>query len=177
MTDISDEDKKLFRDSMVDVELTRTDKRESVLSIPKDSQRILAINNHTPQASRLSYSQIRPENCPATFKKVGIQDKTFKKLRRGQIRFELETDLHRMTLLDAEINVLDLINHAYELNIICIKIIHGRGLHSKPGDLTLRDMVRYLLTQIDEVLAFSACPPGQGGEGAVLVLLRRNKCD
>ena len=58
----------------------------------------------------------------------------------------------------------------------CLRIVHGVGYGSK-GQGVLRDMVRRWLKQRPEVMAFVQCPPNDGDEGAVRVLVTQQKRD
>ena len=53
----------------------------------------------------------------------------------------------------------------------CVRIVHGKGLHSDSGVPVLKNLVDRLLRQRADVLAFHSAPAAQGGHGAVLVLL------
>ena len=54
-----------------------------------------------------------------------------------------------------------------------MRIIHGKGLQSDGGAPVLKNLVDRLLRLRNDVLAFHSAPTGQGGTGAVLVLLAR----
>ena len=53
-----------------------------------------------------------------------------------------------------------------------VRVIHGRGLRSESGEGVLKRMVASWLAQREDVLAFCEAPRGEGGAGAVIVLLR-----
>jgi len=54
----------------------------------------------------------------------------------------------------------------------CVRVIHGKGLGS-PGRIgVLKQLSRNWLAQREEILAFCQAKPHDGGEGALLVLLR-----
>ena len=55
----------------------------------------------------------------------------------------------------------------------CVRIVHGKGLHSDSGIPVLKNLVDRMLRQRADVLAFHSAPAAQGGNGAVLVLLKR----
>jgi DNA-nicking Smr family endonuclease len=56
-----------------------------------------------------------------------------------------------------------------------VRIVHGKGLRSPQKISILRQLVRGWLMQRDEVLAYCQAKPQDGGEGALLVLLRSPK--
>ncbi|HEX9195886.1 MAG TPA: Smr/MutS family protein, partial [Azonexus sp.] len=57
----------------------------------------------------------------------------------------------------------------------CVRIIHGKGLGSPGREAVLRRLVRGWLMQKIETLAYCQAKPQDGGEGAVIVLLRTQK--
>jgi len=54
----------------------------------------------------------------------------------------------------------------------CIRVIHGKGLGSPQKLSILRQLVRGWLMQRSEILAYCQAKPHDGGEGALIVLLR-----
>jgi DNA-nicking Smr family endonuclease len=58
----------------------------------------------------------------------------------------------------------------------CVLVIHGKGEHSLRGSAVLRGEIAAWLSQSsasEHVAAFATARTGDGGEGAVYVLLRR----
>ncbi len=175
MSDIPEDDKKLFQNAMLDV--TPLDKRNRNSRADQPKKAILPTNLPNPKQNHpeVSYEHMRGSEPKNQFIRSGIQRKLMRRLQQGKIPFEHAIDLHRLTLKEAELAVKEFIYHSQMSGYKCIKIIHGRGHHSKANSITLRHMVRYLLTQMDSVLAYSVAPPRLGGEGAVLVLLKRGQ--
>ena len=56
-----------------------------------------------------------------------------------------------------------------------VRIIHGKGLGSPGKEAVLRRLVRGWLMQKTEILAYCQAKPQDGGEGAIIVLLRTQK--
>jgi DNA-nicking Smr family endonuclease len=57
-----------------------------------------------------------------------------------------------------------------------VLVVFGRGRHSGPAGPVLREVVIDSLCRpplLARVLAFSSASPAQGGEGALVILLRR----
>lgn len=92
--------------------------------------------------------------------------------RLGQARFavEDEIDLHGLDERAAEDVLRRFIAQAREAGHYCVRIVHGKGLHS-PQRPVLRNMVERMLGQRADVLAYASAPPSQGGTGALLALL------
>ena len=181
MSDLSDDDKKLFRDAMRGVTKLGEAGKESVLpqQKPRAKDAILSRNDLDPNDHEaeieLSYEHMAQQVPHHHFSHGGLQHKQMKRLQQGKIPFEAAIDLHHMTLKEAEQAVRAFVRDSRAHGMKCIKIIHGRGLHTRPGRITLLHMVRYLLTEIEGVLAYSATPQALGGNGAVLVLLKRER--
>lgn len=89
---------------------------------------------------------------------------SLRKLKRGSFPIEAELDLHGMTSSEARSGLLAFLEACRGMRTI--RIIHGKGQG------ILKTAIRNWLVQIPEVLAFAEAKPGDGGSGAVLVLLK-----
>ncbi len=107
-----------------------------------------------------------------TFLRNGLGRDVLKKLKRGHWAIQSELDLHGHTTLAARDELARFLAHARHNGLRCVRIIHGRGTRSVNNVPLLRNKVRLSLSQRDEVLAFCDAGPGDGGAGAVLVLLK-----
>lgn len=137
-----------------------------------------------PRVPRPQLAPRRPETSPAgrafdleepeqSFAKSGVDQRTMKKLRRGDYNPAERRDLHGMTTSDALARVRALVADSLRLGHRCIAIVHGRGLHSEGGVAPVKAQVRAYLKTHPAVLAFADAPPSDGGPGAVYVLLRK----
>lgn len=102
----------------------------------------------------------------------GVQDRVFRKLRRGQYRVGDEVDLHGLRGTEAKAVVREFLNHCRERDLRCVRIVHGKGLGSTQRGPVLKQLVDVWLRRRDDVLAFNSCIPRHGGTGAVYVLLK-----
>jgi len=107
------------------------------------------------------------------FIRPGLQQRTLKKLRRGQIVVNAELDLHGMTVTIARSAVADFLRECQRRHIQCARIIHGKGRGSRHRAPVLKQKVGGWLRQRDEVLAYCSARSYDGGTGAVYVLLKR----
>jgi len=96
-------------------------------------------------------------------------------LRRGGFPPELEVDLHGLGAGEAQPRLERTLARAQQDGLRCALVIHGRGAHSRDGAVLREALPEWLQAQADRVLAFAAAPPGLGGAGATLVLLRRTR--
>jgi DNA-nicking Smr family endonuclease len=108
------------------------------------------------------------------FRKPGIQESVFRDLRSGRIPIEGELDLHGLTQPEAKRTLDQFLRYSQAKDRQrAVRIIHGKGHGSQHGKSALRESVIDWLRQSDAVLAFSEAGPGDGGSGAVRVLLKR----
>ncbi len=107
-----------------------------------------------------------------SFLRGSIGQDVLKKLRRNHWPVQDELDLHNKRREEAREAVGDFIQKAAKRRLRCVCVIHGRGLGSRGGEPVLRSMVHSWLEQKDEVIAFCAADTGDGGHGALLVLLK-----
>lgn len=103
----------------------------------------------------------------------GLQDRQFRKLRRGQFSIEAELDLHGLIADEAREAVALFLTQARESGKRCVRIIHGKGLGSRDGRPVLKTNLQHWLRKRAEVLAFCSARPVDGGTGAVYVLIKR----
>ena len=108
-----------------------------------------------------------------SFRRAGVNDRTFRQLRRGRFSIEAELDLHGLTLEPARQELRSCIVKAAADGLGCVRVIHGRGLRSGDRGPVLKESVNTWLRHWEEVLAFSTARARDGGSGAIYVLLRR----
>lgn len=102
----------------------------------------------------------------------GIPRRVLTDLRRGRWTVQDELDLHGLTRDEARPALSAFLQHALEQGFRCIRLIHGKGLSSPGREPVLKHLSRGWLMQREEILAFCQARPHDGGEGALLVLLR-----
>ncbi|MFW2177054.1 MULTISPECIES: Smr/MutS family protein [unclassified Moraxella] len=105
-----------------------------------------------------------------SYKVPTLQNKVFNELKQGKLRWYDAVDLHGSTIEEAREAVSQLIHQARKQNESVVKIVHGKGV-----DSILKTCVNGWLRQLPEVLAFCSAPVDQGGNGAVLVLLKKKE--
>lgn len=99
--------------------------------------------------------------------------KILAKLRRGDPEPDFDLDLHGLDSSSARALVREEVRDARHDGLRCVRLIHGRGLHSSSGAV-LRDQLPNWLCEPElagDVLAFARNPRDRGG--STLVLLRR----
>lgn len=107
--------------------------------------------------------------------RTGLAGNTLRDLRRGRWVIQGEIDLHGLNRDEARSLLATFLADCLQQGRRCIRIIHGKG-HGSPQKLSvLRQLVRGWLAQRDETLAYCQARPHDGGEGALIVLLRAPK--
>ncbi|WP_220720787.1 DNA endonuclease SmrA [Agarivorans litoreus] len=109
-----------------------------------------------------------------SFKKSGLQQGVFKKLRLGKYEIQAKLDLHKFRLEKARSEIISFIKQCQKLNIRSALIIPGKGHNSDPPAL-LKSYVSQWLPQIDAVLAIHSAQTMHGGTGAIYVLLKKSE--
>jgi len=106
----------------------------------------------------------------------GVSDAQILALRRGDPEPEEKIDLHGLRRDSVSRLLADRIASARARGLRCLVVVHGRGQRSDTGEAVLRDAVPGWLTKSEcakHLLGFAPAPNRHGGEGAVLVLLRK----
>ena len=107
----------------------------------------------------------------------GVDKRTMARLRRGQLPIEAEIDLHGHTLDEAH-RVLNAFIAAHAAaGRRCVRVITGKGSFRQGGGVLKTAVPRWLNEPPlqDGILAFAHARRDDGGEGALYVLLRRNR--
>lgn len=109
------------------------------------------------------------------FKRSGVQDGVFKRLRQGKYGIESRLDLHRRTVEQARRDVFqfaqDCIRHDIRVGII----VHGKGDRTPDNQATIKSFINKWLRDMDEVMAFHSAQRHHGGLGAVYVLFKKSE--
>jgi|SRR5581483_9834093 len=161
------DDRDLFERATADVRRLRPDERGRVP--PPRSARA----QPEPRVTRNLPTHTEPEEEREdnAFAAPGVDRRVLRKLTRGEYEISAELDLHGLRAQDALAEVAHLLDSSHRRHR-CVRIVHGRGLHSG-GVAVLKQKVREYLRRHPSVLAFTDAPRQQGGAGAVVVWLRR----
>jgi len=173
---ISDEERDLFRDSVGEIRpLQKPNIHRSSIK-PKAE----------PAQSQKSEAMVKDEllNFDAwteeletgeelSYLKPGLQQRILRRLRRGQYSVQATIDLHEMNSQAAKASIVEFLQQARQHQCYCVKVIHGKGLRSKPGGPVLKKLVNAYLRKRSDVLAFTSARPSDGGTGAIYVLLEK----
>ena len=111
----------------------------------------------------------------ASYLRTSLAQSVLRDLRRGRWVVQDEIDLHGFNRDEARHLLAAFLSNSLHQGKRCVRVVHGKGL-SSPGRVSiLRQLVRGWLMQRDEILAYCQAKPHDGGEGALIVLLRAPK--
>ncbi|MYM23860.1 DNA mismatch repair protein MutS [Duganella sp. FT135W] len=112
------------------------------------------------------------EDDPAlNYSAPGVGPDVMKKMRKGHWPVQDELDLHGMNRDQARDALGAFLTKSQQRNHRCVCVIHGRGFGSRGQEPVLKTMVHSWLVQ-KGVVAFCQARNNEGGEGALIVLLR-----
>lgn len=112
---------------------------------------------------------------PLEFKRPGVQNGVFRKLKQGKYPMDARLDLHRMTVERAREEVFNFIRDAMAYDLRNVMIVTGRGNHNQSAEAVLKSYVNHWLPEFEEVQAYSSAQPQHGGTGAVYIMLRKSE--
>lgn len=174
--EVSDEDAGLFRDAIQGINPLSLDRADPVISKPvpearfrkRDEKDVLeeSLQGHIDETEFNSGDHLR-------FKRDSVSRQVFRKLVRGNLSIQAETDLHGLTAVQAREVLGGFLSDCQRRGLTCVRVIHGKGLGSGRGGPILKRKLNAWLRKLDSVLAFSSATQAHGGTGAVYVLLRK----
>ncbi|WP_303785159.1 Smr/MutS family protein [Azovibrio restrictus] len=109
------------------------------------------------------------------FLRPGLPRRLLSDLRKGRWVIQAELDLHGLYRDEAREELAHFLAACLLKGYRCVRIIHGKGLSSPGGESVLKALSRNWLARRDEILAFCQAKPHDGGEGALLALLKAPK--
>ena len=116
------------------------------------------------------------ENTGASFQSSGLDRRTALRLKRGQLAIEARLDLHGMTQAAAHRELAAFVARMSGQGKRVLLVITGKG--TKEGSGVLRQAAPRWLDEPGlrgRVLAIAPAVPRDGGDGALYVLLRRER--
>ncbi len=108
------------------------------------------------------------------FKRDGVQEGVYRKLRLGKYPIEAQLNLHHFSVKEARNEIYKFIKQCHQLNIRSVLIIHGIGIKSKPYPAVLKSHLNKWLPSLESVLALHTAQKQHGGYGATYVLIRKS---
>ena len=174
-----DDDFALFQQMMGDVKPIENDtaehKKQHQVSEAQLAKREAAIwlTEDDPEYLSIDHAEMVKPDDLIEFKRDGVQDGVYKKLRLGKYPIQARLDLHKRTLEQARDEVVKFLKQCMKMDIRTVVIVNGKGERSNPPAL-MKSFVAQWLVQIKEVQCVHSAQRFHGGTGAVYVLLRKS---
>ena len=142
-------------------------------------RRLAAVTEKAVDDNHLATDQVEilSSNDVLEYKKDGVQNAVYKKLRMGKCPIDARLDLHRMTVEDARKEVFRFIQDCMKYDLRTVIILHGKGDRNPDKKAVLKSYLAKWLPDLDDVMAFHSAQIHHGGTGAVYVLLRKSDND
>ena len=179
---MSDTDDKLFRAELTGVQPLQVPvkvalNRSPISALATAARRESAQRELTAERNflTLDHVEILDPYYPLEYKRPGVQNGVFRKLKQGKYPMDARLDLHRMTADHAREELFDFIREATAYDLRNVLIVPGRGTHSKAPEAILKSYVNKWLPEFEEVQAFCSAIPAHGGTGAVYVMLKKSE--
>ena len=173
----SPDDTHLFAKAMDDVAPLRSRGREvpPPVKAPTPTRTVPVVENFS--SSSITFSlEYTEEYLQGHI--LGLAPVILSKLRAGSFSHEGHVDLHGHNMEQAYAQLVLFIKHAYQNGKRHLIVVTGRGKNSPNGTGVLRERVHAWFTRDPfkrVVLAFCSAKLGDGGAGALYVLLRKRK--
>lgn len=172
----------LFRQEMQDVERLRPVNRANLTKKAEVTPGHVERQRAALRLKMLDQNHLRTHEVEQlkthdvlSYKKDGVQNGVFRKLRLGQYPIDARLDLHRKTVEEARREVWSFIRDCGRYELRSVMILHGKGDRNPEQIATIKSYVNHWLQEMPEVLAFHSAQPRHGGTGAVYLLLRKSE--
>lgn len=167
---ISAEDSALFRQNIGKVQPIKHNIKSPYKKIkkPYTKPQTLVTTDNFEQYLTIKIPSPEDNIC---FLETRLQKDVLKKLRQGYFGIDYTIYLHGLTKHEAHSKLARCLTIKATDNYRCVRIIHGKGLHSINKQPILKQYINIWLRKHKNVCAFCSAPPKYGSTGAVLVLL------
>jgi DNA-nicking Smr family endonuclease len=174
-----EEDLDLFQQMMGDVKPLTQDtaelKKEHHVSDAQLARREAAMNlaDDDPEYLSLDHAPMLKPDDLIEFKRSGVQEGVYRKLRLGKYPIQAKLDLHKRTLKEARDEIVRFLRQCLRMDIRTVIIVHGKGERSNPPAM-MKSYAASWLVQISDVQIVHTAQRYHGGTGAVYVMLRKS---
>jgi DNA-nicking Smr family endonuclease len=173
---MDDDDPELFRKAMHGVRrISGNNRRVGTPRKPRPTARFARAQRNAVLEESLGLASpldpVQESGDALLFRRAGVSEQVFRRLRRGQYRVEAEIDLHGLTAQHAQAALRDFLGECLQHRARVVRVIHGKGLRSGNRGPVLKLLVSSYLHRVGNVLAFASAREVDGGSGAILVLL------
>jgi DNA-nicking Smr family endonuclease len=182
---MADDEQQAFLDEMADVVPLKREPRVRLRDGNEASDSALSQRRDAAQREEQRDRNVLTEEGIAPldpwyvleFKRPGVQNGVFRKLKQGRYEAEARLDMHRMTVQRARRELFEFIDESHQLGLRSVLVIHGKGESAVERERSsiLKGCSDHWLRQLDVVQAFHSAQARHGGTGAAYVLLRKSE--
>lgn len=176
---MSQDDMELFQQLMGDVKPIEHDTAElthrNKATLAQLAKQAAAVSLSEQDAEYLSLDNapmLKPEDH-FEYKRNGVQDGVYRKMRLGKYPIQARLDLHKKSLEKARDEIVSFLKQCMRMDIRTVVIVHGKGDRSNPPAL-MKSYVSHWMTQIEDVQCAHTAQRSHGGSGALYVMLRKS---
>ncbi len=108
------------------------------------------------------------------FKRDGVQQGVFRKLKLGAYSIDATLDLHRLNVDQARDEIVQFLYECRKFDVRTALICHGKGRRSETYPV-IKSFLAKWLPAISEVIAFHSARSFHGGTGSVYILLKKTR--
>lgn len=174
------DDLSLFQKMMEDVKPLTQNTTLHISAKPKTTEAQLArriaaqsLNDNDPDYLSTDHAPMVHPDDIIEFKRDGVQEGVYKKLRLGKYDIQARLDLNRKTIKEARDELLCFLKKCQAMDVRTVIIAHGRAANS-PRPALLKSFVAHWLQHIQEVMCFHSAQHFHGGTGALYVMLKKS---
>ena len=181
-TVITDAEKSEFRDAMGKVKPIVKANKADILSNPPrrsiaskmmvDEAMAKPVSNPAGRFAYLDPDDMVTGDAVLAFKRDGVNNRTWQRLKRGRVAIDARLDLHRLQLEEAAERTERFIAQCTAAHFKTACVIHGKGYRSPNQTPLLKNLINLFLREHPAILAFHSARPRDGGTGAIYILLR-----
>ena len=172
---IPDDDSRLFREAIGEVRLLDPVSPPPAITKPAPHPHMLEADEAAVPGELLDMAfdpALLEVGEELSYLRDGYPPKLLRQLKRGQFSVQDDIDLHQMNAAAAQASIVMFLAEAKQHGLRCVRIVHGKGLHSRSAGPVLKGLTERMLRRRDDVIAFASARPAMGGTGAVVVLLK-----
>lgn len=116
----------------------------------------------------------RPQDLRVGVRSPGLDDTSWKRLSRGELKVDAKLDLHGYIVQDAFERLLDFMHRAKARNWRCVEVVTGLGSGATRG-LIRRELPLWLQRADIRPMVLAVVHPHAANHGSVRILLRTKR--
>lgn len=169
---LGDKDLELWRYAIRDVKPLKGDHLKPAL--PKSSRPVIIRDRHHEDVPRLRLSRMAQSDVQKS-----LDQHWEKQIRRGRLDIERSLDLHGYTLDHAHNSLHRFMGQAIRDGLRVLLVITGKGKGGQGRGVIRQSVPEWLKSgpYASNIFAIRNAHPTHGGDGALYVILRRNRAE